>query len=166
MSDNSHGIISDPDTANDVQLTSIPKGMTPIAHLVTNLNAYSTHCKKFKEYQTWLKERNVNRFKMNKEHGKNYNSKNLMHCMRLLDMVAEMLDTGIINVRRSPEQIDYLMKIRRGEMEYEDLLQSAEAKISALDEKYANSILPDKVNTKIVLNTLLNMRNYFYFKEA
>ena len=157
------GIVSDEEKANEVQLFSIPKGLIPVGYLYFNQDGYSSHCKKYKEYQTWLKERNENRFKMNKDHGKNYDSKNLMHCMRLLTMVEEMLDTGEIIVRRPPEHIELLMRIRRGEMEYDDLLKLAEEKISHLDEKCKNSSLPESVNKELVLNALLEIRSYFYF---
>ena len=156
------GIVSDEEKANDVQLTSIPKGLFPIGYLSFNKNGYSSHCSKYKEYQTWLKERNVNRFKMNKAHGKNYDSKNMTHCMRLLDMVIEMLDTGELIVRRPKEHIEFLMKIRRGEMEYDDLLKMAEEKISSLEQKYENSELPEKIDIEYVRNILLNMRKKYY----
>jgi hypothetical protein len=156
------GIVSDEEVANEVQLWSIPKGQVHVGYLYFNQEGYTSHCKKYKEYQTWLKERNESRFKMNKEHGKNYDSKNLMHCMRLLTMVEEMLDTGEIIVRRPPEHIDLLMRIRRGEMEYEDLLKLAEEKISHLDDKCKNSSLPESVDKELVLNALLEIRRDFY----
>ena len=157
-----NGIVFHEDKSHDVQLTSIPNGMKPIAYLSFNKDGYSSHCKKYSEYQTWLKERNPNRFKMNKEHGKNYDSKNMCHCMRLLDMVIEMLDTNKINVRRPKEHIEYLMKIRKGEMEYEDLLKMAEYKISLLDEKFSKSTLPEKVDKEFAYYLLGKMRSAFY----
>ena len=156
------GVVSDEEKANEVQLFSIPKGQEQVGYLYFNKNGYSSHCSKYKEYQTWLKERNVNRFKMNKAHGKNYDSKNMTHCMRLLDMVIEMLDTGELIVRRPKEHIEFLMKIRRGEMEYDDLLKMAEEKISSLEQKYENSELPEKIDIEYVRNILLNMRKKYY----
>ncbi len=156
------GIVSDEEKANQVQLFSIPKGVDSVAYLYFNKDGYSSHCKKYSEYQTWLKERNPNRFKMNKAHGKNYDSKNLMHCMRLLEMVEEILDKKELIVRRPKEHIDLLMKIRRGEMEYEELLSLAESKISALDDKWMKSSLPENVNKELVSEVLLKIRKQFY----
>ena len=156
------GIVSNEETANQVQLTSIPKFYGPCAYLYFNQDGYTSHCKKYKEYQTWLKERNENRFKMNKEHGKNYDSKNMMHTYRLLLMAQELAE-GKLLVRRPDDQIEKLMKIRRGEYEYEDLLNEAEAMISGLDALYDNSTLPKEVDKETVLSTLLDMRNHFYF---
>jgi hypothetical protein len=156
------GLVSDEEKANQVQLFSIPKGLDLVANLYFNADGYSTHCKKYLEFTTWLKERNPNRFKMNKDHGKNYDSKNLMHCMRLLEMVAEMLDKGELIVRRPKEHIELLMTIRRGEMEYEYLLKMAEDKIASLDEKCAKSSLPEKVDIEFTLNLLLELRKHFY----
>jgi predicted nucleotidyltransferase len=159
------GIVSDEEVANEVQLWSIPKGLDHIGYLYFNQEGYTSHCKKYKEYQTWLKERNENRFKMNKEHGKNYDSKNMMHTYRLLLMAQELAE-GKLLVRRTDDQIDKLMKIRRGEYEYEDLLAEAEGMITGLDALYAASTLPEHVNKEVVLNTLLDMRRHFYFSEA
>jgi len=156
------GIVSDEETANDVQLISIPKNVPISGYLTFNKDAYSTHCKMYKEYQTWLKERNPNRVKMNKEHGKNYDSKNMAHCVRLLDMVAEMLDTGEIIVRRPPEHVKLLMSIKRGEKEYEDLLRMAEDKISTLDEKCMLSKLPKEVDKEFANKLLLEIRKIYY----
>lgn len=156
------GIVSNEEKANQVQLFSIPKDAEFLWNMVFNKDGYSTHCKKYLEYTTWLKERNPNRFKMNKDHGKNYDSKNLMHCMRLLEMVTEMLDNGELIVRRPKEHIELLMTIRRGEMEYEDLLKMAEDKIASLDEKCAKSSLPEKVDIEFALNLLLDMRKHYY----
>jgi len=159
--DGKWGIVSDEEKANDVQLTSIPKEATLVGYLSFNKDGYSSHCSKYKEYQTWLKERNVNRFKMNKAHGKNYDSKNMMHTYRLLSMAHE-LAKGELRVRRTEEERAKLMKIRLGEYEYEDLLREAEAMIAGLDAAFEASTLPEKVNTEYVNTILLEMRKHYY----
>lgn len=155
------GIISERD-ANDVQLSSIPKGIEIESYLIFNKDAYSVHCKRYKEYQTWLKERNEDRFKMNKEHGKQYDSKNMAHCMRLLTMGLEIANDGNIIVRRPPEHIKYLMKIRKGEMEYDELLNDAESKLKLLDAAFDESSLPNKVDKEFVDNLLITIRKLRY----
>lgn len=154
------GIVSERD-ANDVQLTSIPKGITHCAYLTFNKDAYSTHCKRYAEYQTWLKERNPDRVKMNKDHGKQYDSKNMMHTFRLLNMAHEIAEGKII-VRRPEKEIKTLMKIRKGEYEYEKLLLQAEALIANLDETFDNSNLPAKVDQEFVDNLLITIRKLRY----
>jgi uncharacterized protein len=159
--DLSWGIVSDKETANDIHLTSVPKGLIPIAYLTFNKDGYSSHCKKYAEYQTCLKERNPNRVKMNKKHGKNYDSKNMLHTYRLLTMALEMAEGKLI-VRRPPEEIEKLMKIRRGEYEYEDLLKEAEDMILRLDETFDGCSLPDDVNTEFSRDLLFKIRKYYY----
>ena len=159
------GIVKDPETSNDVQLTSIPKAVAELSfmgHLTFNKDAYSTHCKRYREYQVWLNERNEDRFKMNKDHGKNYDSKNMMHTFRLLKMAIEIAETGEINVRRSDEERKKLMKIRHGEYEYDNLIEEAEALIEQLDEKFDASILPDKIYDEFVANLELDIRKRWY----
>jgi len=156
------GIVSDEEKANDVQLTSIPKGLEPIAYLTFNKDAYSVHCKKYKEYQTWLTERNEDRFKMNKEHGKNYDSKNMSHCIRLLDMAIEIGSGKGIIVRRSEEHRKLLLSIRHGEMEFEDLIKMAESKIELLDRTFDESDLPKTIDEEFIANLGMTIRKKFY----
>ena len=155
------GIVSDPEIANDVQLTSIPKGLMVSAYLTFNKDAYSTHCKNYAAYKEWLDNRNEDRFKMNKDHGKNYDSKNMMHTFRLLNMAAEIAEGKII-VRRPEEELKTLMAIRRGEYEYDKLLEEAEAKIAGLDELFENSKLPDNIDKEFVDNLLVTIRKLRY----
>ncbi|MCK9447093.1 nucleotidyltransferase domain-containing protein [bacterium] len=159
-----YGIISDEETSNDVQLYSIPKELEIKAYLYFNKDGYSSHCKKYKEYQDWIKNRNENRFKMNKEHGKNYDSKNMMHTYRLLLMTHE-LAKGNLLVRRTPEEINKLMKIRRGEYEYDDLLIEVEKLNSTIDEEFKISNLPDNVDIEFALDILLKIRQHFYLNK-
>lgn len=161
LAERAGGIVSDEETANDVRLVSIPKDVDFTAYLTFNKDAYSTHCKKFKEYQTWLKERNVNRVKMNKAHGKNYDSKNMMHVFRLLKMALEIAN-GELNVRRSPEEIKTLMKIRYGEYEYDDLLNESEAMIASLDKAFDESSLPSSIEKELIPNIELEIRKKIY----
>jgi len=155
----SAGITSTHD-ASDVRLTSIPKGTELTGYLTFNKDAFSLHCKKYSEYQEWLKKRNVDRFKMNKEHGKNYDSKNMMHTYRLLNVSLEIARDGVLNVRRPKEEIETLMKIRRGEFEYDELMSKAELLIKQIDDIYDKSNLPNKVDQDFVNDLILKIRKY------
>lgn len=155
------GLVSDEETANDVKLTSIPKGTFLHAYLSFDKDAYSSHCTRYAEYQEWLKNRNPDRFRMNKEHGKNYDSKNMAHTYRLL-LMAHELAKGILKVRRDPEEIEKILKIRKGEYEYEDLLREAEAMRDSLDEAYEKSTLPDRVDSEKAYDILFAIRKHFY----
>jgi len=158
------GIVSEPETANDVQLMSIPKNAKMVAYLTFNKDAYSNHCKKYNEYKIWLKERNEDRFKMNKDHGKNYDSKNLSHCIRLLDMGIEIANKKEIIVRRPKDHRELLLSIRRGEMEYDDILEKAETKIKELYEAFEKTSLPEKVDRQFVDNLLVSIRKLRYMQ--
>ncbi|RPH38638.1 MAG: nucleotidyltransferase [Burkholderiales bacterium] len=156
------GIVSDYEKANDVQLTSIPKGIPIEGYLTFNKDAYSTHCKNYASYQEWLKNRNEDRFKMNKEHGKNFDSKNLMHTFRLLSMALEIAATGEIRVRRSDEEREKLLKIRHGEYEYDILIEEAEKMIENLDDAFDKSNLPDNPEPNFISDLELEIRNKRY----
>jgi uncharacterized protein len=156
------GIVSDEDKANDVQLSSIPKDTPLEAYLTFNKDAYSTHCKRYKEYQSWLKNRNEDRVKMNKDHGKNYDSKNMAHCIRLLDMAIEIGTGQGIIVRRPADHRELLLSIRRGEMEFDELIQSAESKIELLDKVFDESGLPPSASDSFISELESKIRNIKY----
>lgn len=155
------GIVSDENLANDVQLSNIPKELKSIGIMIFNKDAYSIHCKNYREYQKWLKDRNVNRVAMNKSHGKNYDSKNMMHLFRILHM-AEELTSGVLRVRRTPQEIEALMKIRRGERDFDELVLECEKLNNSIEILYDNCSLPENVNENYILDDMLKLRKNLY----
>jgi len=151
--------IADEDS-DEVRLTSIPKGEVPIASLNFNKDAYSKHCKQYKEEVEWIENRNPARFADNLLHGKGYDGKNLAHCHRLLDMATEIGEgKGVVVRRPNREQ---LLSIRRGEYDYDQLVTEAEDKIKRMDEIFEKSELPGALDREFVDELLIKMRKQYY----
>ncbi len=91
------GVIRKED-ANNVCLSSIPKGENPVGLLYFNKDSYSIYCKEYKEYWDWVAKRNEERYNTTMSHGKKYDSKNMMHVFRLLLTAKEIAIEGKINV--------------------------------------------------------------------
>jgi predicted nucleotidyltransferase len=158
-----HGLVNEDQTSNQLRLTSIPKGQKPAAIMSYNKDGYTAYCKDYKEYWEWVENRNPERYENNQQHGKGYDSKNLMHCHRLLDMCLEILDGQGIIVRRPNRE--ELLEIRRGEKDYTELLDDAEAKLKTMDALFIKSDLPSNVDWSITNRMLIEMRNAFYLKK-
>lgn len=150
------GIISE--DSNDVQLRNIPKNAPHIGYLRFDKNAYSTHCKDYKRYQTWLKERNDLRYQNIKDHGQNYDGKNLLHTVRLLNTVKDIAAGKGIIVRRPPEECEYLKSIRLGKVDLEEIYNKAESTVKEIDTLFDNSGLPREVHPKFVRRLITNIR--------
>ena len=154
-----HGIIRN-EQANDVHLSSIPKGEKPMAMMYFNKDAYSSYCKKYKEYWEWVEKRNDERYKTTISHGQGYDSKNMMHVFRLLLMAKEIATEGVINVFRKDR--DFLLSIKAGEFEYDDLVTKAEKLKEELPKFYQASNLPIEPNVENINDLLVKMREAFY----
>ena len=83
-----------------------------------------------------------------------------MHCRRLLEMAREIGEGKGINVRRDNKE--YLISIRKGEIDLESLISQAEKDILEIDEIFKNSNLPDSVDPKLVHSLLVKIRTEFY----
>ena len=153
------GIIQS-EKANEVALSSIPKGVQPMAIMSFNSAGYSKYCKDYKEYWNWVENRNNARYQNTIAHGKNYDAKNMMHTFRLLDMAAEIGKTGIIQVRRPNRE--YLLQIKRGAFSYDELVKQAEEKLSDIEKIFSQSQLPDEPDIEFVDGLLAQLREAFY----
>lgn len=144
------GIVNPGETekSNEVRLSSIPKGEKPLTHMYFNKDAYTIHCKEYREYKIWEKERNPERFKENQ--GKTFDRKNVMHCVRLLHMGIEIARTGKINIDRTNIDRDFLMNIRTGNTTYEEIISYIESKRSELESAIKESTLPECVDEDII----------------
>lgn len=156
-----HGIFRKADS-NDVALSSVTKGSTPEGYLYFNREGYSSYCKEYKEYWDWVARRNEERYRNTLQHGKNYDAKNMMHTLRLLDMAAEIATEGRVIVRR-PDR-DFLLSVRRGDFSYEELLEIAETRIARMDDLYRNSSLPETPDYQAVNQLLVEIRREIYRK--
>lgn len=146
--------------ANDIALSSIPKGVAPIAIMSFNKSAYSTYCKDYKEYWEWVEKRNDHRYQNTLDHGKNYDAKNMMHTIRLLSVAEEIGASGKLNVRR-PDR-EYLLSIKRGELQYDDLLKAANQKIERIKQLYPKSDLRPAPDVNLINKLLVSVRKAFY----
>ncbi|WP_226895286.1 DNA polymerase beta superfamily protein [Luteolibacter marinus] len=152
------GLVSpkDPDT---LVFSSVPKDAVPLAWMHFNLDAFKAHCKAHREYWEWVGRRNEERFATNASHGRGYDSKNLMHTLRLLDMAGEIATEGVIRVRR-PNR-DFLLRVRSGEFAYEDLVARAEEQLARVQDAFKDSSLPEHPDRDRVNALLVGLREEF-----
>ncbi|PIF44818.1 putative nucleotidyltransferase [Chryseobacterium sp. 52] len=146
--------------ANQVSLSSIPKGEHSAAYLFCNLDAYSTYCKDYKDYWKWVSERNEDRYNVNQEHGQNYDSKNMMHTIRLLQSCEHIFKTGSMQIRVTNR--DELLDIKSGNQSYESLLQKAEDLVKSIEHYHAVSVLPDTPDLAKTMEILVEIRERLY----
>lgn len=146
--------------SNEVSVSSIPKGEKEIAYVSCNLEGYSKYCKDYAEYWEWMEKRNEERYNTNLQHGKNYDSKNMMHTIRLLQSALQIITEGKLNIRvRNREE---LLSIKAGVIEYDELLQKAEDLIATIEKEFLNAPLPMLPNTKKALQNLVAIRTSLY----
>ncbi len=154
-----NGIYKDLDS-NEVSVSSVPKGTNMEAHLFFNQDAYSTYCKSYKEYWDWVEKRNEDRYNTNQKHGKNYDSKNMMHTIRLLQSAVHIFEKSELKVR--VENREELLDIKSGNWEYDDLLILADQLLVKLEILSQNSTLPDFPDKEKAEKTLIEIRNQLY----
>lgn len=157
--ENFKGIIRNYDS-NDVCLSPIPKNAEQVALLYFNRDGYSTYCKEYKEYWEWVNKRNTARYENTQSHGKNYDAKNMMHVFRLLEMACEIGTDSKINVVR-PNR-DFLLGIKSGKYEYDDLLALAAQKQCEMEEAFQKSSLPDLPDKAYIDELTYELRYKFY----
>lgn len=154
------GIVQDLENSNDISLSNVAKGETPVCIMYFNKDGYSIYCREYREYWDWVEKRNPHRYADNLSHGGGYDGKNLAHCHRLLDMAIEIGEGKGINVRR--ENREELLSIRRGEKAYDTLLAEAEAKIEKMDTVFETSALPDRPDKEFADKLLREIRKEAY----
>ena len=150
--------------SNDIRLSSIPIDCPShyfIGHISYNKDGYMQHCKDYKSYETWLVQRNEQRWVDVESHGQKIDGKNMMHCRRLMDMAREIAEGKGIVVRR--ENAQELIDIRQGKIDLQTLIDHVENEIKEVDNLYKNSTLPEKVDMKLVETILVDIRREIYF---
>jgi len=86
-----------------------------------------------------------------------------MHTFRLLKMALEILQDGKVNVRRNDRE--ELLAIKKGEREYDDLLQEANKMIADIELAYENSNLPETLDEAMIEQLLVEIRNKWYQEQ-
>ena len=155
----------DEEVSNEIRLSSVPKEETKICSLSYNKDGYMVYCKSYKEYwgdNGWMNKRNEERYNDNIKSNQNYDGKNLSHCLRLLYMAKEISENKGIIVRRTSEQRNELLDIKKGKLLYEDIIEKCEYLVDGLEENYKNSNLPDEVPNKLISDILLKYRKEIY----
>lgn len=148
------------ETSNEVSLSPIPKDKEPLAPMYCNQEAYSSYCKEYKEYWEWIEKRNEDRYNVNKEHGKNYDSKNMMHTIRLLQTAEQILSKETLTTR--VDNRAELLNIKAGNVDYDDLLLMAENIINSIEKHTVNSQLPECPDKEKAERILIEIREHLY----
>ena len=149
--------------SNDVHLSSIPKQEKELALLYFNKDGYSKYCKEYKEYWHWVENRNEDRYQNTQSHGKNYDAKNMMHTFRLLEMAIEIANEKKVNVKRANRE--FLLNIKAGNYEYEDLLKMAEKKQNEMEKAFEKSDLQESPNRDTINELTYRIRDRFYNEQ-
>lgn len=154
------GILNVNETSNELRLANIPKEAKPLCHIAYNIYGYTKHCADYKRYTDWVKNRNPNRYEINKKN--TYDVKNMYHMFRLINMCTEILNGDGVNIDRTNIDRDFLMKIRRGEFEYDEIMNLLEIQNENMMKAYQNTKLPDDINQNEINQMLIDVRKKIY----
>jgi len=152
------GIFSNKDESA-LLCSSVPKGAEPLGWMRCNVDAFKAHCRSHREYWQWVSERNEERYETNTSHGRGYDSKNLMHTLRLLDQGLEIAKEGRISLPRP--NAEWLKKVKAGSFDYEDLLKIADERHAEMEAAFEISRLPEKPSWDSANEVLLEIRTAY-----
>lgn len=150
------GLVNNLETSNELRFSSVSKDEKPICYMTYNANGFSTHCKDYKEYKNWEANRNPIRYQSNLE--KNYDSKNMAHSFRLVNMCIEIAQGKGFNVNRRNIDRDFLLDVRNHKFEYDYLIKLLEDKMKEMDEAIKHSTLPQKIDSNLIDKLLIDIR--------
>jgi predicted nucleotidyltransferase len=111
---------------------------------------YRADCKRWSNYQDWLRNRNVKRSEIERQCG--YDGKNASHCVRLMRMAIEGLRTGEIYVnRKKVGDHQSLLDIKYGRVPYEELSNMAQDLFEQAEHAVKQEcVLPDSIDKSLV----------------
>ena len=151
------GVIDADADGNMLSLSSIEdKHTRPICFISYNQSGYSTHCRQYKEYQVWVRERNPRRYESNLD--KNYDSKNMMHCFRLMHMASEIAEGKGLILRRTWDR-EFLMDVRNHKFEYDEIVKMLESDNERMNRLMEQSTIPEKIDIEFVNRLMIDIRN-------
>lgn len=85
------------------------------------------------------------------------NSKNMMHCFRLMHMAKEIAEGKGILLERTWDH-DFLMDVRNHKFEYEEIIEMLEQEKQAMNEAMEHSTIPDHIDPEEVNKILIQIR--------
>ncbi|QIW15178.1 nucleotidyltransferase [Pasteurellaceae bacterium RH1A] len=153
-----HGVMQK-ENANSICLSNIPSSAPVVAYLSFNQDGYSAYCKDYTEYWQWMEKRNPARY-AHQAQGQTYDTKNMMHTFRLLEMARDIAWYGEIRVRRPNREA--LLAIKAGQFIYDDLLVRAESLAGEVERAFNQSNLSEQVNRNLALQALVEARLSVY----
>lgn len=145
--------------SNELRSSSVVKGEIPICHISYNRSGYSAHCKMFKEYMDWVKNRNPVRYESNLN--KNYDSKNVMHSIRLMHMGKEIAEGKGMILKRDWDR-QFLLDVRNHKYEYDEIIGILEKERGAMNKAMEESKLPDKIDMDFLNDISIKIKEKFY----
>lgn len=149
------GIMGEDGKSTSLRLSSVEKDVMPICHMSYNESGYVKHCIDYKNYQTWLKERNPVRFESNLN--KNYDAKNVSHMVRLIHMGIELAKGEGFNVVRTWDR-DFILKIKNHGFEFDEIMNYVESKTEEFNKAIETSTLKENIDVDFVNDLLIDIR--------
>ena len=149
------GIMGEDGESNELRLSSVEKGVNPICHMSYNATGYTKHCVDYKNYQTWVKERNPIRYESNLNH--NYDAKNVSHMVRLIHMGLELAKGEGFNVVRTWDR-DFILKVKNHGFEFDEIMAYVEEKTKEFNEAIKTSTLKENIDVNFVNDILIDIR--------
>lgn len=150
------GMVNHDHTSNELRLSSVEKDELPICHVSYYKDSYSQHCRKWVEYQDWVKHRNPVRYQSNLH--KSYDAKNICEAFRLMNCGIEIAKGEGYKVDRTGIDADFLLDIRMHKFEYDELVLKLNERKEEMEIAMANSTIPEDIDINVVNDILLDIR--------
>lgn len=154
--------------SEELRLSSVEKGELPVCIMHYNKDKFSTHCKDYKRQETWKKERNPERFRQNMENLQKqtdikdkagfYDSKNMAACYRMIQNSIEIARDGKYIVNRRNIDRDLILKIKKGELTYNEIMDIVNKKKDEMNYWQSISTLRETVDVDYLNQWLLKTR--------
>ena len=114
---------------------------------------------RWKQYQTWRKNRNPARAKLEAQYG--YDTKHAMHLYRLSLEAKELLTTGRLTLPLCSQTKDTCMSVLNGQVDYDTVVAKAHSLKKELQELEKDSVLPKRSNHKAAERLLIELQEEF-----
>jgi hypothetical protein len=114
--------------------------------LIYNEQEYDRACSDWKDYWNWIDNRNESRWLQQEKGLIDYDAKNMSHCVRLMLSSRSILTEGRPIVRFEGDQLDLLKRIKKGELEYSEIMEMVNSLQAELETLVEKTKIPDEVD--------------------